>query len=75
MSGTDGPGGFFATHPTAYALSLSGAGTATALFASRAARATGMKRAGWAMLCALEAVVFIGIVTSTQRAKRVVSSD
>ncbi len=70
MSAIDGPASFFATHPVAYSLSLSGAGAATAVFATRAARSSGIKRAGWALLCALEAAIFMGIVTSTESAKR-----
>lgn len=70
MTAIDGPAGFFATHRVIYSLSLAGAGAATAAFASRAACSSGIKRAGWALLCALEAAIFIGIVTSTENAKR-----
>jgi len=70
-----GPGSFFAAHPVAYAVSLSGAGTATGVFASRAARTRGLKRIGWILLVALEAAIFIGIVSSTEHAKRSAAPD
>ena len=65
-----GPGSFFAAHPAAYAISLSGAGAAGGVFASRAARSRGLKRLGWILLFALEVAIFIGIVSSTGNAKR-----
>jgi len=72
---TGGPSEFFATHPVAYGLSLAGAGTATAVFALRAARSSGIRRLGWAVLWALESAIFIGIVTTTANAKRAGQSD
>jgi hypothetical protein len=75
LSRLNGPGEFFANNAFAYALSLSGAGTAVGLFATRAATARGLKRLGWALLSALEAVIFIGIIVVTEEAKRAASSD
>ena len=73
MSYTNGPGEFFANNALAYALSLSGAGTAVGLFAARAATSRGLSRLGWALLSALEAVIFIGIIVVTEEAKRAAS--
>ena len=70
MSCMNGPGVFFANNALAYALSLSGAGTAVGIFAARAATSRGLKRLGWALLSALEAVIFIGIIVVTEKAKQ-----
>jgi len=70
-----GPGQFFAAHPIAYAMSLTGAGFAVAVLASRATRARGLKRQGWILLSALEAVIFVGIVTSKRTAAKRAPSD
>ena len=74
LSCAQGPGEFFANNPLAYALSLSGAGTAVGLFATRAATSRGLKRLGWALLSALEAIIFIGIIVVTEEAKRAAAS-
>ena len=39
-----GPRAFFRKHPLAYGLSLSGAGAAMGVFATRAARSRGLRR-------------------------------
>jgi hypothetical protein len=66
----EGPGRSFLEHPTVYALSLAGAGTAVSVFASRAARASGLRRLGWIALFALEVVIFIGIALEREDARR-----
>lgn len=75
LSCAQGPGEFFANHPLAYVLSLSGAGAAVGLFATRAATSRGLERLGWALLSALEAIIFIGIIVVTEEAKRAAASD
>jgi hypothetical protein len=70
MSRANGPGEFFARHPVAYSLSLSGAGAAVGIFASRAARSRGPRRLGWILLSALEAMTFVGIIVVTRQAKK-----
>jgi hypothetical protein len=75
MSRANGPGEFLATHPVAYSLSLSGAGAAVGIFAYRAATSRGLKRVGWVLLSALEAMIFIGVVVVAEDAKRAPSSD
>lgn len=70
MSRANGPGEFLAAHPVVYALSLSGAGTAVGIFTYRAATSRGLRRVGWMVLSALEAIIFIGVVAVTADAKR-----
>jgi len=70
MAHAKGPGEFFAHNTCAYVLSLVGASAAVSLFTARAATARGLKRLGWALLAALEAAIFIGIVVVTEEAKR-----
>jgi len=57
-----GPVGYLAEHSTARALSLSGAGTAAGVFATRALRSRGARRVGWALLAVLQVVIFVGIL-------------
>lgn len=66
----EGPARFFAEHPALYALSLAGAGSAVALFATRAAGSRGARRLGWIALFALEAAIFIGMVVVREDARR-----
>ncbi len=66
MSCLNGPGEFFANNSLAYILSLSSAGTAVGIFAARAITSRGLRRLGWAILSALEAVIFIGIIVVTE---------
>ena len=70
MLRTNGPGKFFADNPIAYAVSLLGAGTAVCIFAYRAVVSRGPRRPGWALLSALEASIFIGMVVATEEARR-----
>jgi len=60
---SEGPAEFFADHPAARLASLAGAGTAVGVFAGRAARSRGLSRMGWIALCALEVLVFVGILS------------
>jgi len=75
MSRANGPGEFLASRPVAYSLSLSGAGAAAGIFAYRAAASRGLKRVGWALLSALEVMIFFGVAVVTEDAKRAASSD
>ena len=65
-----GPGVFFLEHPAAYALSLSGAGAAVGIFATRAGRSRGFRRRGWILMCALQAAIFIAMVAVRKDARR-----
>lgn len=65
-----GPGVFFLEHPAAYGLSLSGAGAAVGIFATRAGGSSGFRRLGWFLLCALEAAIFIAMVFVRRDARR-----
>lgn len=58
-----GPPRYLSEHPAALALALSGAGTAAGVFATRAARTSGAKRFGWALLTLLQFAIFIGILS------------
>jgi hypothetical protein len=65
-----GPGAFFLKYPAAYALSLSGAGAAVGIFATRAVRSRGRRRLGWILLCTLEAAIVVGMVFVRDDARR-----
>jgi hypothetical protein len=71
---TKGPAEFFLEHPAIYAVSLAGAGVAVGIFAARARGAHGLRRFGWALLFALEAAIFTGIVVTRERARRSAST-
>lgn len=64
---SQGPTQYLVTHPVAYAVSLSGAGTAAGAFAIRAVRSHGPRRLGWIALSALEVFIFCGILRLRSR--------
>jgi hypothetical protein len=65
-----GPARFFSDHPVLHAVSLSGAGSATVLFALRAARSRGARRLGWSALALLEFAIVVGMGTLERKRAR-----
>jgi hypothetical protein len=57
----EGPARVFAQHPWLWALSLAAAASAGRLFAVRACRSRGLRRAAWLLLAASQLVQVFGI--------------
>jgi hypothetical protein len=65
----NGPGRYFARHPTVYRLSLAGA-AGTALYATLGAvRTPSVRRLPWTALAILEAAITIGIINARRTAR------
>jgi hypothetical protein len=60
-SALEGPAEYFAEHPFAWAVSMSGAGTAAGILAARSVKSVGSRRVMWATLFLLEIVILAGI--------------